>query len=213
MKTFFGFQCEIGAFKDTAFNPGYIPTQSSCWKTTICSFWIVYQSKIKTGPSPHPKMDEAPRSVDVFVGKCIWGCKHNRWQHKQVWPRCTADLLINGGLWRGAAEWLIELRTSSAMFWWNRREDKGLCRSAADMRVKCWGGGSDEAFASAHRGCARVDDLVQFRDGSPWLPCIEKTKKNKRPQMDPDTFSSPLHTPFNFARQQTTVYSLAFDKV
>lgn len=142
MKTFFGFQCEIGAFKDMTFNPGYIPTQSSCWKTMICSFWIVYQSKIKTGPSPHPKMDEAPRSagLDVFVGKCIWGCKHNRRQHKQVWPRCTTDLLINGGLWRGAAEWLIELRTSSAMFWWNRREDKGLCRSAADMRVKCWGG-------------------------------------------------------------------------
>lgn len=40
----------------------------------------VYQSKIKTGPSPDPEIDEAPRSagLDAFVGKRIRGCKHIR---------------------------------------------------------------------------------------------------------------------------------------
>ena len=46
-----------------------------------------------------------------------------------------------GGQYRRAAEWLIELRTSSAMFWWKWREDEGLCWSGGGMCVRVVGEG------------------------------------------------------------------------
>lgn len=136
-------------------------------------------------------------------------------------PAVRQTCWLMEGLWRGASEWLIELRTSSAMFWWNGREDKRLCQSAADMPVKCCGDWAQEGFLMKRLHwrmvgvpawmilCGSLSGLSLF--GSCSLSCIKKKKKTHR--TDTDTFSSPLHTPFNFAKEQTTVKCLAFDKV
>lgn len=85
------------------------------------------------------------------------------------------------GLWRGAAEWLIELRTSSAMFWWNGREDKRLCRSAADMPVKCCGeGGQEGVLMKGLRWwmilCSSLSGLSPFGSCSIFLHLKKKKK-------------------------------------
>lgn len=74
-----------------------------------------------------------------------------------------------GGQYRRAAEWLIELRTSSAMFWWKWREDEGLCWSGGGggggMCVRVGGGGKtarcfNEAFVLVYSRCACADGLL-----------------------------------------------------
>lgn len=133
-------------------------------------------------------------------------------------PAVRQTCWLMEGLWRGASEWLIELRTSSAMFWWNGREDKRLCQSAADMPVKCCGEWAQEGFLMKRLHwrmvgvpawmilCGSLSGLSLF--GSCSLSCIKKKKKHTGRIQTPSRLHCTHHLTLPRSKLQLSVWLL-----
>lgn len=127
------------------------------------------------------------------------------WPGPAVW---WAWWLI-GGQYRRAAEWLIELRTSSAMFWWKWREDEGLCWSGGGGGGGSGGGMCVRVVGEGRRQGALMKLLCWYTVGVPvWMvfcgyvwqrslsPCLSAGRLNiDKTQTDPNVSLSRLTLP------------------